>query len=126
MQDETYQMLNEHPEPEPADHDRPLTYQLRSTQTDHELRAIEWIVTILAPLPHETQVRALTYIRDRVESDHRSLSESEPRGADVPATSSAIAQVLAESDGRDWNRLTAVGQSPYFRRAQALFSAGLA
>lgn len=126
MESEPYRLSNDDPEPAPADHDRPLTYQLRSTQTDHELRAIEWIFTILAPLPHETQVRALTYIRNRVESESGALTMPEPGPADVPATSSAIAQALAESDGHDWNRLTAVVQSPYFRRAQALLSAGLA
>lgn len=126
MQDETYQMLNEHPEPAPADHNKPLIYQLQSTQTDEELRAIEWIFTILAPLPHETQVRALTYIRNRVESESGALTMPEPGPANVPATSSAIAQALAESDGHDWNRLAPIVQAPYFRRAQALFSAGLA
>lgn len=67
-------MMEEHcepaPEPAPADHDRPLIFQLRSTQSDEELRAIEWVLTILGPLPYDAQVRALAYIQDRVTSDH--------------------------------------------------------
>jgi hypothetical protein len=63
-------MMEEHcepaPEPAPADNDRPLIFQLRSTQTDEELRAIEWILTLLEPLPYDAQVRALAYVQDRV------------------------------------------------------------
>jgi hypothetical protein len=66
-------MMEEHPEPAPepapADYDRPLIFQLRSTQADEELRAIEWVLTILGPLPYDAQARALAYIQDRVTSD---------------------------------------------------------
>lgn len=57
------------PEPAPAGHDTPLIFQLRSTQTDNELRAIEWVLNIIGPLPYDAQVRALAYIQDRIASD---------------------------------------------------------
>jgi hypothetical protein len=70
MQDEPYRLSPDPaPEPAPADHDRPLIFQLRSTQSDEELRAIEWILTLLEPLPYDAQVRTLAYIQDRVTSD---------------------------------------------------------
>ena len=66
-------MMEERPEPapEPAPAGpRPIIYQLMSTQTDEELRAIEWILHLIEPLPYDAQVRALAYIQDRVASDH--------------------------------------------------------
>lgn len=118
-------IMEERPEPSPTYPTKPLIYQLSSTQTDDELRAIEWILTILGPLPPDTQVRALTYIGDRVESDHDALTRPEAGPADVPVTTGEVAQVLAESDGRDWSVMSAVDRSPYFRRAGALEGAGV-
>ena len=74
-------MMEERPEPapEPAPAGpRPIIYQLMSTQTDEELRAIEWVLEIIGPLPYDAQVRALAYIQDRVASDqvHELLAEA--------------------------------------------------
>lgn len=78
MQDEPYRLSAE-PAPEPAPAGpRPIIYQLMSTQTDDEIRAIEWLLTILEPLPYDAQVRALAYVQDRVASDQVDELFAEP------------------------------------------------
>lgn len=104
---------------------KPVTFNIKVTQADPELQAIEATLVLLQMLPYDTRVRALTYIRDRIESDPGVWGTAPARGTrGTPATHSDIAQILAESDGRDWHVLTTEHQSPYYRRAQALSSVG--
>jgi hypothetical protein len=106
-----------------ADSDGLVAVNITVTQQDPELRSIEAILVLLQMLPYETRLRALTYVRDRTEGDPN-VWGTRPTGA--PATQEDIAQILAESDGREWGTMTATHQSPYFRRAQALTSVGFA
>lgn len=106
-----------------TDSDGPVTVNIQVTQQDAELQSIEAILVLLQMLPYETRLRALTYVRDRTEGDPN-VWGTRPTGA--PATQDDIAQILAESDGREWDTMTATHQSPYFRRAQALSSVGFA
>ena len=106
-----------------TDSDGPVTVNITVTQQDPELRSIEAVLVLLQMLPYETRLRALTYVRDRTEGDPN-VWGTRPTGA--PATQEDIAQILAESDGREWDTMTTTHQSPYFRRAKALSSVGFA
>jgi hypothetical protein len=106
-----------------SDSDGSVTVNITVTQQDPELQSIEAVLVLLQMLPYETRLRALTYVRDRIEGDPN-VWGTRPNGA--PATQEDIAQILAESDGHDWATMTGTHQSPYFRRAQALSSVGFA
>lgn len=119
------------PEPDPAIDENehpPYEFNIRVTQQDPELRAIEATLVILQMLPYDTRVRALTYIRSRVESDPAVWGggHPEPPPAEQLATHDDIAQILAESDGHDWGTMAPYDQAPYYRSAKALSSFGLA
>lgn len=104
-----------------------VTLNITVTQQDPELRAIEAILVILQMLPYDTRVRAMTYIRDRTESDPGVWGRNPERGTRAaPVTRYEVAQILAESDGRDWHAMSPDHQSPYYRRAEALTSVGFA
>jgi len=47
----------------------PYRLVVEVTQSDLELAVIESTLQLLQNLPYETRVRALTYLRDRIESD---------------------------------------------------------
>lgn len=102
----------------------PLTLPVRVSQEDPELQAIEAALFILSSLAYETRLRALTYIRDRIESDP-SVWGTAPSTTGTPAPEAEIAQILAESDSHEWAVLTGSARADYHRRAAALASVGV-
>lgn len=106
-----------------VDSDGHTTVTIEVTMTDPELAAIEACLVTLQTLPYATRVRALTYIKDRVESDPNvwGIQESQP------VARREIARLLAEeADGRDWATMSPEHQSPYYRRADVLTTGPLA
>ncbi len=102
----------------------PLSIMVPITQTDPELQAIEACLFLLSGLPYETRLRAMTYLRDRIESDP-SVWGTPPSTAGSPATEGDIAQILAESDGNTWIDTPTTTRNDYYRRAAALASVGV-
>lgn len=105
----------------------PVTLTFQTTAQDPELRTIEATLQLLQLLPYETRVRALNYIRDRVMSDPAVWGGGHPEPPPAPerVTDEEIAGIIADADGREWTMMTSVEQSVYYRRAQALHSAGI-
>lgn len=103
---------------------QPLTINIQVTQTDPELQAIESILVILQMVQPATQERILRYLRDRIEGDPTAWDTQMLTGPEQ-VSRHEVAQALAESDGRDWSTMTPVNQSPYYRRAEALTTAGI-
>lgn len=102
----------------------PLTFMVRVTQEDPELQAIEACLFLLSALRYETRLRAMTYLRDRIESDP-SVWGTAPAPEEPRATEAEIAQILAESDGKTWIDMPTTTRSNYYRRAAALASVGV-
>lgn len=93
------------------------------TQQDPELRAIEVALQVLEGLPYPTRVRAMTYLKDRIESDPAVWGPSDPGPAMVAMTRREVAQILATADEYDWATMTPAAQAPYYQRAEALTTA---
>lgn len=114
------------PEPMPEPGPDPLTFNYTTTQTDPELSTIEGVLVLLQNLPYETRVRALTYIRDRIESDPSVWGVApERRSWRSPEERENVARTLAESDGHEWRLMNIERQSRYYRNADALLGVGL-
>lgn len=120
------------PQPEPyqlSDQEQPAPFRfvIDTIQQDPELQSIEGILVLLQLLPYETRVRALNYIRDRVMSDPAVWGGGHPEPPPAPerVTDEEIAGIIADADGHEWAMMTSTEQSPYYRRAQALHSAGI-
>lgn len=96
---------------------QPLTINIQVTQTDPELQAIESILVILQMVQPATQERILRYLRDRIEGDPTAWDTHILAGPEQ-VSRREVARVLAESDGRDWEKMTDAHQSPYYRRAE--------
>ncbi len=99
------------------DSDGHTTVTIEVTMTDPELAAIEACLVTLQTLPYGTRVRALTYIRDRVESDPAVWGTPESQ----PMSRNGIARLLAEdADGNHWASMSPDAQAAYYRRADVL------
>lgn len=107
-----------------TDSDGNTTVNITVTASDPEVQAIEAVLVILQMMTYDTRIRILRYVRDRVETDPNIWGEGRPEpGPARPLASPAdIARVLAEADGRDWESMNLTGQSPYYRRADALLT----
>lgn len=104
----------------------PVTITITVTQKDPELQAIEATLVLLHMLPYDTRVRALTYIRDRIESDPNVWGTPPARRSwRSPAERENVARTLAESDDHDWGLMGPERQSRYYRNADTLLSVGL-
>jgi hypothetical protein len=104
----------------------PLTITITVTQQDSELQAIEATLALLHMLAYDTRVRALTYIRDRIESDPAVWGVApERRSWRSPEERENVARTLAESDGHEWRLMNIERQSRYYRNADALLGVGL-
>jgi hypothetical protein len=90
---------------------------------DPELQAIEVSLQLLQALPYPTQVRAVTYLKERIESDPDVWGPTDPGPAMVTVTRREVAQMLAKADEYDWDTMTPAAQAPYYQRAEALTTA---
>jgi hypothetical protein len=126
MQDTTKFGTTPEPAPTAADPDaaRYVTLHFETTQEDPELQAIEAMLVLLQLLPYDTRVRALRYVRDRVETDPNVWGEHRPKPSPARPLASPgdVAKVLAEADGCDWEGMSTIQRGAYFRRADTLLS----
>lgn len=99
----------------------PVTITITVTQKDPELQAIEATLVLLHMLPYDTRVRALTYIRDRIESDPKVWGTTPTSPELTAAERQKIALAIAGVDAPTWNLLPTEDQENYCLRAEAMF-----
>lgn len=104
-----------------------LTVNIAVTEKDPELQIIEGTLALLQFLSGDsTRRRVLQYVADRVTGDPTFWAQPHLQVPDVAhASREDVARVIAAADGRTWDTMTAMEQSPYLRRFDGLSQAGM-